>query len=107
MELSEDEERIVLSTLDPIGAMATADREKLSDLLQGIDNPDLGGLLEAVARANHLALECVFRFKPNTDSTARRTLIPRQAEHRFHGKPNTDSTARRTVLRLAMESLRS
>ena len=57
VELSEDEERIVLSTLDPIGAMATADREKLSDLLQGIDNPDLGGLLEAVAKANHLALD--------------------------------------------------
>ena len=57
VELSEDEERIVLSTLDPIGAMATADREKLSDLLQGIDNPDLGGLLEAVAHANHLALD--------------------------------------------------
>ena len=57
VELSEDEERIILATLDPIGAMATADREKLSDLLQGIDNPDLGGLLEAVAKANRLALD--------------------------------------------------
>ena len=57
VELSEDEERIILATLDPIGAMATADREKLSELLQGIDNPDLGGLLEAVARANRLALD--------------------------------------------------
>src|SRR5665647_2642507 len=26
---------------------------------------------------------CVFRSKPNTDSTASRTLIPEQAEHRF------------------------
>ena len=57
VELSEEEERIVLATLDPIGAMATADRERLAELLQGIDNPDLGGLLEAVARANHLALD--------------------------------------------------
>ena len=30
VELSEDEERIILSSLDPIGAMATADREKLA-----------------------------------------------------------------------------
>ena len=57
VELSEEEERVVLATLDPIGAMATADRERLAELLQGIDNPDLGGLLEAVARANHLALD--------------------------------------------------
>ena len=57
VELSEEEERIVLATLDPIGAMPPVDRERLSELLQGIDNPDLGGLLEAVARANHLALD--------------------------------------------------
>jgi DNA modification methylase len=57
VELTEDEERLVLATLDPIGAMATADREKLGELLQGIDNPDLGGLLEAVARATRLALD--------------------------------------------------
>jgi hypothetical protein len=40
---------------------------------------------------------CVFRAKPNTDSTPSRTPIPRQAEHRFHGKPNSESTPRRTV----------
>ena len=57
VELSEEEERIVLSTLDPIGAMATADREKLAELLGGIENPDLAGLLDAVARANRIALD--------------------------------------------------
>ena len=57
VELTEDEERIILATLDPIGAMATADREKLGELLLGIDSPDLGGLIEAVARANRLALD--------------------------------------------------
>lgn len=41
---------------------------------------------------------CVFRSKPNTHSTARRTPIPRQGEHSFQSKPNTDSTPRRTVL---------
>jgi DNA modification methylase len=57
VELSEDEERIVLASLDPIGAMATADREKLAELLGGIENQDLAGLLDAVARANRIALE--------------------------------------------------
>ena len=41
VELSEDEERIILATLDPIGAMAEADREKLGELLQGIESPEL------------------------------------------------------------------
>jgi len=37
--------------------MATADREKLSELLAGIANDNLNGLLEDVARGNHLALD--------------------------------------------------
>ena len=57
VELSEEEERIVLASLDPIGAMAAADREKLSELLSGIENDNLSGLLEDIARANHLALD--------------------------------------------------
>ena len=57
VELSEDEERIILATLDPIGAMAEADREKLGELLQGIESPELAGLLEAVARVNRIALD--------------------------------------------------
>jgi len=57
VELSEEEERIVLASLDPIAAMASADRDKLSELLAGIENQDLAELLEAVARANCLALD--------------------------------------------------
>ena len=57
VELSEDEERIVLSSLDPIGAMAAADREKLAELLAAIENPDLAELLDAVAKANRVALD--------------------------------------------------
>lgn len=30
---------------------------------------------------------CVFHAKSNTDSTASRSGVPREAEHRFHGKP--------------------
>ncbi|MFO0519127.1 MAG: hypothetical protein ACK515_01735, partial [bacterium] len=32
-------------------------------------------------------VDCVFHAKPVTRSTASRSLIPRQAGHRFHGKP--------------------
>jgi DNA modification methylase len=57
VELSDEEERIVLASLDPIGAMASVDREKLAELLSGIANPDLAELLDAVARANRIALD--------------------------------------------------
>ena len=57
VELSETEERLVLATLDPIGAMATADRTRLTELLAGVENPDLNELLDAVARANRIALD--------------------------------------------------
>jgi hypothetical protein len=40
VDLSEDEERTVLATLDPIGAMAVADRGKLEELLAGIHAKD-------------------------------------------------------------------
>jgi len=42
VELSADEEALVLATLDPIGAMATKDRSKLDDLLAAIVVDDAG-----------------------------------------------------------------
>ena len=57
VELSEDEERVILASLDPIGAMADADRERLGDLLSHIENENLAELLDAVARANRIALD--------------------------------------------------
>src|SRR6266852_7341837 len=37
VELSEDEERLVLASLDPLAAMATAEQEQLAALLAGLD----------------------------------------------------------------------
>lgn len=37
VELTEEEEALVLATLDPIGAMAQSDRERLTQLLHDID----------------------------------------------------------------------
>jgi hypothetical protein len=47
VELSENEEALVLATLDPIGAMATTDEAKLNELLAeiSVDEPGLARLL--------------------------------------------------------------
>jgi DNA modification methylase len=58
VDLTEDEERLVLASLDPIAAMASADREKLSDLLATIESEDVAvrAMLERIARQEHLEL---------------------------------------------------
>jgi DNA modification methylase len=56
VDLSPDEERLVIATLDPIGAMATIDSAALDELLATLapDNEALAGLLDDLARANGL-----------------------------------------------------
>ena len=38
VDVSEDEEALVLATLDPIGAMAATDKQKLDELFAGIES---------------------------------------------------------------------
>jgi hypothetical protein len=56
VELSEDEERLVLASLDPLTAMAEAEASKLAELLEGLDPGDaaLRALLDNLARDNDL-----------------------------------------------------
>jgi DNA modification methylase len=56
VELSEDEERLVLASLDPLAAMAEAEATKLAELLEGLDPGDaaLRALLDDLARENDL-----------------------------------------------------
>ncbi len=56
VELTEDEERIVLATLDPLAAMAEAEASSLAQLLAGLDPADdaLRALLDDLARENDL-----------------------------------------------------
>ncbi len=56
VELSEDEERLVLASLDPLAAMATAEQEQLAALLAGLDPADdaLRALLDDLAREYRL-----------------------------------------------------
>jgi len=41
---------------------------------------------------------CVFHAISITDSTANRSPIPAQFDHRFHGNPISDSTANRSLI---------
>jgi DNA modification methylase len=56
VELSEDEERLVLASLDPLAAMATAEQEQLAALLAGLQPADeaLRALLDDLARESGL-----------------------------------------------------
>ena len=51
VDLSEDEERLILATLDPLSAMAEADDDALADLLAAVTAEDgaLSSMLEALA----------------------------------------------------------
>lgn len=51
VDLTEEEERVVLATLDPLSELATVDKDKLRDLLEEIGARDgaLGQLLEDLA----------------------------------------------------------
>ena len=59
VELTEDEERLMLTAIDPIAAMAATDRELLPDLLTGLmdaptiqADPDLQTLIKRIAPSN-------------------------------------------------------
>jgi DNA modification methylase len=56
VELSEDEERLVLATLDPLAAMADAEAASLAELLAGLEPADeaLRALLDDLAREHGL-----------------------------------------------------
>ncbi len=58
VDLDPDEERVVLASLDPISAMASADRDKLQELLVSIQSEDeaVRGLIESIARQERIEL---------------------------------------------------
>jgi hypothetical protein len=56
VDLSEEEEALVLATIDPIGAMAATDKEKLDELFTSIqsDNAEVNKMLEEIAEKEGL-----------------------------------------------------
>nr|MDT0251532.1 DNA modification methylase [Endozoicomonas sp.] len=56
VDLSEDEEKLALATIDPLSAMAETDQAMLDSLIEGLEvqSDDLNGLLESLASADLL-----------------------------------------------------
>jgi len=82
VDVDEDEERLILATLDPLAAMAATDAEMLEDLLRGLgdtplvqDDEGLRELLGAIAGAAGIAL--AGGESTLTTEAARRTLAER------------------------------
>lgn len=57
VDLSEDEERAVLATLDPIASMAVADEEILVDLVRSIEDVDLRSVAGEVAQVLNVTVD--------------------------------------------------
>lgn len=59
VDLSPDEEALILATLDPIAAMASADKQKLDALLRGIqtEHKAVGEMLAGLAEESELYLD--------------------------------------------------
>jgi len=77
VDLSEDEEVLVLATLDPIAAMAGSDKEKLRALLEGVKSDDerVQALLDEIARGAGLTDDDVYTRKieiPTYDPSGRK-----------------------------------
>lgn len=64
VDLSDAEERLVLASLDSIGAMAVPDAEKLGELLESVDSDDVASLLESIAAANEVDFSRLRDFEP-------------------------------------------
>ena len=56
VDVSEDEEALVLATLDPIGAMAATDKQKLDELFAGIEseNENVRKMMDEIAEKEKL-----------------------------------------------------
>ena len=75
VDVSEDEEALVLATLDPIGAMAATDKQKLDELFAGIEseNEQVNALIKNIAENNGIEeigaekWEDAFGSLPNED----------------------------------------
>jgi DNA modification methylase len=58
VEITQEEEDLILASLDPIAAMASTDKQKLEELLKSVDSESesINKLLEDVADANRIEL---------------------------------------------------
>jgi DNA modification methylase len=110
VELTEDEERLVLASLDPLAAMATAEREQLALLIAGLEPVDDGlrALLDDLAREHGLdagragLLDADVVPDLPTEPYVRRGDLYELGEHRLLCGDSTDAS---DVARLSSETL--
>ncbi len=78
MDVSEDEEALVLATLDPIGAMAATDKQKLDELFAGIEseNENVRKMMDDIAAKERLAYGESGNVEQARKTLAERFIVP-------------------------------
>ena len=71
VELTQEEEELILATFDPISAFAAADKQKLSELLHAVEasNEDMGGLMDEIREKESIAKEELMEGVPEESET--------------------------------------
>ena len=104
VDLSEDEELLILATLDPLAAMAEADTEVLADLLASVTSEDaaLTSMLAALAKAESIDTAVDGLTDPDDVPDERATTVQRGEVYRLgaHRLMCGDSTSAEDVARL-------
>lgn len=93
LDLTEDEEQLILLTLDPIGQMAAYDRNLTAQLMEQVstDNAILQGVMNGIAEQNQIiAPEAPEDFGEYGDDIETEYCCPK-CQYRWSGKPNNDS----------------
>ena len=101
VDLSEDEELLILATLDPLAAMAEADAEVLADLLASVTSEDaaLTSMLDALAKAEGIDTAVDGLTDPDDVPAERETTVQRGEVYRLgaHRLMCGDSTSAEDV----------
>ena len=104
VDLSEDEELLILATLDPLAAMAEADTEVLADLLAAVTSEDaaLTSMLDALAKAEGIDTAVEGLTDPDNVPAERETSVQRGEVYQLgrHRLMCGDSTSADDVARL-------
>ena len=78
VDVSEDEESLVLATLDPIGAMAATDKQKLDELFAGIEseNENVRKMMDEIATKERLEYGEKGNIEQARTTLAERFIVP-------------------------------
>lgn len=85
LDITEEEEKLILATLDPIAAMAGTDREQLETLIHDIDASEerIMGLLDEIAEKENLDLPLPESHYPQGGGEGGKIIICPECGHEF------------------------